>query len=71
MSIELNTASTTELLSWGYETYGDTLAFSTAFGPSGIVLMHLAAQIPARLEGFLYRYRVSFRGNTRNDRPSS
>ena len=52
MSSALNTASTTDLLSWSYETYGDTLAFSTAFGPSGIVLMHLAAQIRPDLRVF-------------------
>jgi phosphoadenosine phosphosulfate reductase len=38
-------ASAQEILAWGFETFGERIALSTAFGPSGVVLMHLASQI--------------------------
>lgn len=34
-----------DALSWVFETFGDRAALSTAFGPGGIVLMHLASQV--------------------------
>lgn len=33
------------VLEWAFETYGDRCGLSTAFGPSGVVLMHLAAEV--------------------------
>ena len=42
---QFNHASAQEILAWGFETYGERIALSTAFGPSGVVLMHLASQI--------------------------
>ncbi len=41
----LENSSTEEILDWAYTTYGDRAAMSTAFGPSGVVLMHLASRI--------------------------
>lgn len=41
----LEGATTEEILSWAYSTYGDRVAMSTAFGPSGVVLMHLASRL--------------------------
>ena len=45
MRIKLETASAHETLAWGFETFSDRIALSTAFGPSGVVLMHLASQV--------------------------
>ena len=45
MSIHFDTASSTDILAWGFETFGERIALSTAFGPSGVVLMHLASQV--------------------------
>ncbi len=45
MRIELETATSRDALAWGFETFGDRIALSTAFGPSGVVLMHLASQV--------------------------
>ena len=52
MELNFEQASTTDLLSWAYETYADSLAFSTAFGPSGLVLMHLTSQIHPNVKVF-------------------
>lgn len=41
----LESSTTEEVLAWAYSTYGDRVAMSTAFGPSGVVLMHLASRI--------------------------
>ncbi len=41
----LEGASTEEVLAWAYTTFGDRVAMSTAFGPSGVVLMHLASRL--------------------------
>ncbi len=41
----LENATTEEVLAWAYATYGERVAMSTAFGPSGVVLMHLASRI--------------------------
>ena len=45
MRIKLETASAHETLAWGFDTFSDRIALSTAFGPSGVVLMHLASQV--------------------------
>lgn len=37
--------SARDVLAWGFETFGERIALSTAFGPSGLVLMHLASQV--------------------------
>jgi len=42
-SIENATAQ--EALAWVFEAFGERAALSTAFGPGGVVLMHLASQI--------------------------
>lgn len=42
---DLEGASPRAVLEWAFETYGDRAALSTAFGPSGVVLMHLAAEV--------------------------
>ena len=34
-----------EALRWGLTTYGHAIVLATGFGPSGIVLMHLASQL--------------------------
>ncbi|MEZ4471843.1 MAG: phosphoadenylyl-sulfate reductase [bacterium] len=47
MKIEdLEHADTRRILEWSFSTYGeDRIALSSAFGPSGVVLMHLASQV--------------------------
>ena len=45
MQSSLETLSSREILRWAYQRVGDRVAISTAFGPSGLVLMHLAAQV--------------------------
>jgi phosphoadenosine phosphosulfate reductase len=34
-----------EVLEWAFATFGDRIALSTAFGSSGVALMHLASQV--------------------------
>ncbi len=34
-----------EILQWGFDTFAPGLALATGFGPEGVVLMHLVAQI--------------------------
>lgn len=34
-----------DILRWGLVTFGEDMALATGFGPSGIVLMHMAAQL--------------------------
>ncbi len=43
---QLEDASAEEALTWAYSTYGDRAGMSTAFGPSGVVLMHLEVVDP-------------------------
>jgi phosphoadenosine phosphosulfate reductase len=45
MKMSLETLPSREILSWAYQHVGEQVAISTAFGPSGVVLMHLAAQV--------------------------
>lgn len=40
-----DSASPSDILRWTFETFGDRVALSTAFGPSGVALMHLAARV--------------------------
>lgn len=42
---EFESAAPSDILRWAYETFGDRVALSTAFGPSGVALMHLAARV--------------------------
>lgn len=44
-SPDLETASPSSILEWAFDAFGDRIALSTAFGPSGVVLMHLASRI--------------------------
>lgn len=42
----LENADARQILEWSFETFGqERVALSTAFGPSGVVLMHLASQV--------------------------
>lgn len=50
--IDFEAAETPEILRWAFDTYGDGAAMSTAFGPSGMVLMHLASRIRPGLRVF-------------------
>lgn len=43
--LELESASPSDILRWTFDAFGDRVALSTAFGPSGVVLMHLASRI--------------------------
>lgn len=43
--LDLEAASPTEILRWGFDAFGDRIALSTAFGPSGVVLMDLASRL--------------------------
>ena len=45
MHASLESLPSRDILSWAYQHLGDRVAMSTAFGPSGVVLMHLAAQV--------------------------
>lgn len=40
------------LLHWGLDRFGDRMVLGTGFGPSGIVLMHMASQLQPRLTVF-------------------
>lgn len=40
------------ILERGFAQFGDRIALSTAFGPSGVVLMHLAAQVNPKAWAF-------------------
>lgn len=42
---DLDAESPRRILEWTYERFGDRVAMSTAFGASGIALMHLASQV--------------------------
>jgi hypothetical protein len=41
-----------DTLRWAFERYGERLAISTAFGPSGMVVLHLAAEINPAVRAF-------------------
>lgn len=45
MTVNFQQPDARTVLSWAYETYGDRAAISTAFGPSGVALMHLASEV--------------------------
>ena len=45
MKTFLETMPSREIISWAYQNVGERVAMSTAFGPSGVVLMHLAAEV--------------------------
>jgi phosphoadenosine phosphosulfate reductase len=49
---DLENVTTTDVLTWAFENFGDRVAISTAFGPSGVVLMHLASQIRPGVKAF-------------------
>lgn len=42
---DLEDADPRRILRWAYDRFGDRVAISTAFGSSGVALMHLAAQV--------------------------
>lgn len=42
---DLEAASPREILAWTFEHWGDGAAIGTGFGPSGVVLLHLAAEL--------------------------
>ncbi len=42
---DLEGADATQILTWAFDHFGDRIALSTAFGPSGVVLLHLASEI--------------------------
>ena len=44
-SRELEGQSPSEILSWGFDQFGERIALATGFGPSGIVLLHLVSEI--------------------------
>lgn len=41
----LESASPAEILAWASERFGDRFAMATAFGPEGMVLIHLLAEV--------------------------
>jgi len=41
-----------DVLAWAFEEFGERIALSSAFGPSGIVLMHLAAHVRPQTKVF-------------------
>jgi phosphoadenosine phosphosulfate reductase len=48
ISDELETAHPSAILGWAAETFGDTLAVVTSFQPTGIVTLHMLADIAPR-----------------------
>ncbi len=48
----IDSASTQEILAWAFAAQRGRVGMSTAFGPSGLVLMHLASQLRPGLEVF-------------------
>lgn len=43
---------TEEVVTWALEQFGDRVAVSTALGPSGVVLLHLAQQVRPNVRAF-------------------
>ncbi len=41
----LESAAPSDILRWTFDAFGDRVALSTAFGPSGVALMHLASRV--------------------------
>src|SRR5712691_9274121 len=41
-----------KLLQWGIETFGDEIALCSAFGPEGIVLLHILSEMKERVRVF-------------------
>ena len=44
-NLDLEQSSASEILRWGFDTFGDDVALATGFGPSGIVLLDLVSRI--------------------------
>src|SRR5690554_5868632 len=44
-SRHLESAYPEDVLAWTYDTFGEGVALATGFGPSGIVLMHMASRV--------------------------
>lgn len=49
---EFETQNPSAVLRWAIETFGADLVVGTAFGPAGIVLLHLVSQIDPRVKIF-------------------
>jgi phosphoadenosine phosphosulfate reductase len=49
-----------ELLRWGLATYGEKSVLGTGFGPSGIVLMHMVAELRPRTTVFYLQTDLHF-----------
>ena len=52
MSPSIENATAQEALAWVFRGFGERAALSTAFGPSGVVLMHLASQVKPGVKVF-------------------
>ncbi|MCA9188891.1 MAG: phosphoadenylyl-sulfate reductase [Planctomycetales bacterium] len=51
-SAELEGAEPGEIIGWAVERYGDALTMATAFGPEGMVILHLLASIAPQTHVF-------------------
>jgi phosphoadenosine phosphosulfate reductase len=51
---EMESRSAQEILKWAIETFGEKLAFATAFGIEGVVLLHMMSKIPGFGKAFLF-----------------
>ena len=49
---ELESASAETILAWAAERFGDRITMATAFGPEGMVIIHLLAQVAPQLRVF-------------------
>lgn len=49
-----------DMLRWGLTTFADDIVLSTGFGPSGIVLMHMVAQIRPKTAVFYLQTNLFF-----------
>jgi len=54
LSREMESWTAQQILTWAIDKYGDKLAFATAFGIEGTVIMSMMSQIPGYEKAFLF-----------------
>jgi len=52
ISDSLESASPQEVIAWGWENYGDSLTMGTAFGPEGMVIIHMLSEVAPHVHVF-------------------
>jgi len=61
MNGHIENARSEDILAWAFDRFEDRIALSTAFGPSGVVLMHLASQVKPGIRVFFVDTGFHFR----------